>query len=501
MIKQRLLDKLQEKFKFGIEDCDDKDIQIKDNIIVHNCLNKENSNNIFLYDLTEINNNGELNGKDVFQSFDETDTVIIVISNDDIYTRIKLGNITGTENIYRFVNTDELEVKIDFVSPVENFLSYDLLDEFDKFTHRVYNVNLLQMLKLESKIGIRMYDFNVRYYLGEEKDNLLEGFKKYLYSFIKEKDIYNSNKDVLDNYFNVDSDSVCFLPEVFWLCHNGLTICTNCIKTKSNQITLSISDTFLLNGCQSVNCFRSLHNEFISLFTSDEWKQVAEDIMLEFEKRIKFKVTFIEEEDLDKIKYYSFGLNTQRPISPLDILVNEYGEKINGLLKSVKLTKPGESCKEYYCVNLLDFVKYYYDCSNQPGWAKNLNKKTIDSKFINNVIKVIKKDADNWDKRFKIAYLASKKYSSIRGEIAKDNNIFDNETCIKKYGLNYYASYCANQEIEEEEIEEHFEEFKDKILAYCETNKKQLIMQDFKEDNIFKAVFVTEEEKKEVTKE
>ena len=86
-----------------------------------------------------------------------------------------------------------------------------------------------------------------------------------------------------------------------------------------------------------------------------------------------------------------------------------------------------------------------------------------------------------------------KLFAVIDTETTWNDKVMSIGTSIQRYGFNYFASYCAQFEIEEGKFASEFIKFKDKILEYCNKNNLTLTLNDFKSDTLYDNVFTSKE--------
>jgi len=193
---------------------------------------------------------------------------------------------------------------------------------------------------------------------------------------------------------------------------------------------------------------------------------------------------------VDKINEITEGLNTQIPISDVDLLaLSEVTEKINKKMKSehIRIIRDGEYCDKYN-IPVLEFAKKFKIIQLKPGTSKNLNKKIVEEimekanvepdlgKKLRQVI-----EADDWWKN-------------------KQDKMDDKDDPINRYGRNYYCSYVMYRWMEEcnensqeryfydEELLDIYNEFIDSIKS----SRKEYETNDFKKDELFEQIIKKE---------
>lgn len=223
-------------------------------------------------------------------------------------------------------------------------------------------------------------------------------------------------------------------------------------------------------------------------------KNYIEHIFENICKRIYLK-TIIIEGDKKYVKGISDGLNTQIPISEVDILAgSEYVYKINKILASenIRIIKEGE-VENRNQISVINFAKKYKIISGIPGTSKNLNKNTVEEllqeaagdKSISDLAKKLRivVEADEWWTR------------NRKNELVK---VEEDEENICKYGRNYYESYVVlhmPENTDDDVLSNIFIDF----IKKAKLAKSDKVMAEFKKDELFyeiKNLYLAEKGKK-----
>ena len=234
------------------------------------------------------------------------------------------------------------------------------------------------------------------------------------------------------------------------------------------------------------------------------------DIMFEeICNRIKIKTIILEGVD-DKVTEITEGLNTQIPISDVDLMASDdLTEKINNMIMAehIRIIRDGEYLDKYN-ISVLEFAKKYQIIRLKPGTSKNLNKDIV--KMIMNEAK----DEPDLGKKLRQVIEADDWWKNNRDKMDDKDDI----DLIKRYGRNYYCSYVINRwsmECDKEKQKRYFydEELMDIYNEFIDSIKslgKEYGINDFKKDDLFKQImgistdtgnvdmYLSDEEKKDI---
>lgn len=375
----------------------------------------------------------------------------------------------------------------------------------------VYNVSYYELKKLFNISGKELFRENIRYGLLKEnytKKKLIKNFEKYLkvgiFNEIKYSDTTQEaieSNETIRGILELDEESVeQFVPNIFWFNHNGVTVFVmdEKIDRSNNTIEFSSQNASIINGAQTMtNLYKTTNavkRELLQL-CEKELKKIIEDrkrlnttvreyideLIDKICKTIYLKTIFIEG-DKRYVKGISDGLNTQVPISEIDILAGSaIVEKLNGKLakENIRIVKEGE-LENKNQISVLNFAKKYKIIQGIPGTSKNLNRNVVENIIkeasengtVEDLARKIRMvmDADEW-------WIKNKKEGLVKIESEVEANIY-------KYGRNYYESYVILRmpdNTDEDVLSNIFIEFiRDAKLAKIEKT-----MAEFKKDDLF----------------
>lgn len=465
----------------------------------------------------EIERSKEMNSffKPIFV-FDDLDQE--TIQYEEEYNRIKTAEdrrrikdlFAEKKSVYKSTGKITLAIDEDGI----NFLEYGNANmHFDgaNLNGYVYNVSYFELKKLFNISGKELFRENIRYGLLKEnytKKKLVKNFEKYLkvgiFNEIKYLDTTQEaieNNEKIRGILELDEESVeQFVPNIFWFNHNGVTVFVmdEKIDRSNNTIEFSSQKASIINGAQTMtNLYKTTNDvkkELMQL-CEKELKKIIEDkkqinttvkeyideLINKICKTIYLKTIFIEG-DKRYVKGISDGLNTQVPISEIDILAgSEIVEKINRKLakENIRIVKEGE-LENKNQISVLNFAKKYKIIQGIPGTSKNLNRNVVEDiieeaaekETIQDLARKIRIviDADEW-------WIKNKKEGLVKIESEIEANIY-------KYGRNYYESYVVLRmpdNTDEDVLSNIFIEFiRDAKLAKIEKT-----MAEFKKDDLF----------------
>ena len=394
-----------------------------------------------------------------------------------------------------------------------NFLEYGREDtkvENINLEGYIYNVSYYQLEKLFVISGKDLFRENIRYGLNKEnytKKKLVKNFEKYLKVGVFEKICKDAkmlhvkwNTDNLKTYLEIDEESITqFIPGIFWFNHNGVTIFVSGQKINRCNSTIEFfsGDASIINGAQTMtNLYKTVNEvkKLLSKLFEKDLKDVADKLKAK-EEEIKDYVcqlvdeicktiylkTIIIEGDKKYVKGISDGLNTQIPISEVDILAGSSDvNSINEILASenIRIVKEGEP-ENRSQLSVLNFAKKYKIISGIPGTSKNLNRNTVDTilkeaagnKQVPDLAQKLRMvmDADEW-------WTRNRKKELVKVE--------EDEINICKYGRNYFESYVIlrmPENTDDDELSNLFVEF----IKDAKKAPRDKTMSEFKKDDLF----------------
>ena len=430
----------------------------------------EENKELYIYDFTDAN---EAMFNDLIFDID--------INNKNVYVFRDIEQEEKIRNKYKELSAidawtyydDNAKIIMKTYGLEESFLDYD--------KHYVYNICVNELLKLYDKIKYKIFDYNVRSYLGNSKDSDLKArFKEYLYNYLKSR----SSNLIDDDYFKNTNKNSKYQPELFWLCHNGITICSDNFNIKYKNIIFSPANTYILNGAQTLSVFSSIRDDFKNKFKDDE-------IISGFFEKIIIKVIILMESNLKNVELYSIGLNTQKPINDYTILAaSRDANYINQKLSNFCIVKDGDTSSDKTKFTALTFVKTMFIIDQKPEKAKNYAASSNIRTDFEAFADLIKEDKiPDLERKLKICESAKSFFKKHYSTVDKDS-LSENEKAIASYASNYFQSYCIKQDIDSVN-DEKFENFVNAINDYCEKENKILGINDFKNhsDSLYKKIF------------
>ena len=370
------------------------------------------------------------------------------------------------------IDEEELTIKIDdeinyLLSPQCNNLEglkgriinlpyWDIKQLYDSCGEGLFDQNIRTGIKFDPTKTKIEYAFNKYFYVGLNSyferiigldDTRLEEIKKLIPLEIHDKENYNL--------------------DLFWFCHNGITICSqngdeDAISFFGSYIKIHKSNVSIINGAQTlynlrkvsekILCDKKLEKGLKNLeFKDDELKKAVEYV----EQKLKIKVVFVVDKG-NNIRQITKGLNTQIPISLQTILaaskeveeINEYLGKFN-----MKIVRDGE-VYQGKTIGVLDIVKTHLLIEDKPGTSKNYTKKDYEN-YIIAILEQLKSD-DKYINKIRMMFSIDDLWKEHRGE---------NSGIFATYGKNYFKSYLM-----------HYFDFDnyDKEINYIEKNYNSL---------------------------
>ena len=379
--------------------------------------------------------------------------------------RKKLKNIFDRKiSIYLDISeTIELEY-FNSVNYLEN--EVDMID--GRLQGNVYNICLYELNKLFNITGEDLFGKNVRLKIKSSpiayklKNNFKSYILVYLYKELSKKESIKENE-------LIELKELCILnenelkyncPEIFWFCHNGITIFSydeEDIVVLGNKIRLNPQKISVINGAQTLTNFfdcleeikRKIFSELKEVFGKCPFKkEEIYNILDDSAKKIIVKTIIIKGPE-QYVSPITYGLNTQIPVKNEDILSNSDDIKtLNDYFKygQIEILRPGQDSIYKYGCDVLDYVKKYEMCLGKPGDSKNFNKKNLKN-TIEDSVEFVEKNKN--DMIQKMTYLFEiddwwKSSKKEREEIIDPND--EIESCLTKYGKNYFCSYYLNEQ-------------------------------------------------------
>ncbi|WP_286905163.1 hypothetical protein [Clostridium sp. UBA1652] len=296
----------------------------------------------------------------------------------------------------------------------ENYLEYE--DEY--IATKQYKIKLMDLLNLYNNEGDNIFKANVRKGIHSNvqenillKNSFKESFARGLVKsclnyfgvtlpievekkqFIEAIDIIIADVLKLDtNYDDIsnrmeDRDYITNHISSFYYKHNGITIISNKkdgIIFKDKFITLNNKKIQVINGAQTITKWYDIVYEVDSKINSMQWSVDVKNLIEETKKEIYIKTSLLlpvaEEKDLNRlISEITLGLNTQVPVTNVDIFINssEKVNELNILLKpyGIRIAKSGENSSNTVVIKYL--VQSYYVFIGKPGAARNLSRDAV----------------------------------------------------------------------------------------------------------------------------
>jgi len=401
----------------------------------------------------------------------------------------------------------------------------------------IYNIAFFELKKLFNVTGNQLFINNVRFRMNK-KDfgvELKSNFEKYLKIALYQKFKKNKSKsniiekisEMLNVYDSTLKVEDVYLPENFWLYHNGITIFSNkIIRSYGNKIFINPKKVSVINGAQTLTYFFMAAEEVIrnflckienlnefdigllkeecdSALSKEELdNSLSKDcfnldrLMDSVLRNIKVKTIIIQGES-SFMRLITYGLNTQTPIYTETILANSGdAKKINSLLKGeIKILKDGEQYFGSRGYKLLDFVKNWMTIDKKPGGGKNFDKKNL-KKELRDIFLFLKGEEGSkaeanrkeFIKKFRTIEDVYSWWKSSRSARVKEVGQNVSKKIISSYGKNYFSCFVINQLVNNPVLDN------DRLNYLYENFEKQLIeltdgtikVGDFKTDTLSK---------------
>ena len=369
----------------------------------------------------------------------------------------------------------------------------------------IYNVSILEILKIINPTGINLFRDNVRVGLGRNDVSirLRSNFKDYILSGILENEKlceeYELEEALIEEIIKRRK------PELFWYSHNGITIyskkgklsASHLLKRNASIVELNPLNITVINGAQTITNFLRASEETKALLmrinkSIDE--NMATEMVNQVLERLFVKTIIINGSD-EYVSEISLGLNTQIPVGNNEnvVTMSEVNE-INGLLKSTKLkiVRAGEFTDDL-CMLPQKLVKMFFAAMGEPGKARNLDTKKLED-YIKEIAKELKADVSTAEliKKAVQAEIWWRSNSSYR--VMNSGNV---ENIMKNacyYFCSYYLEYLGINEkegiVENVSFENVFLSLREKIDVINSTKEKgkELTSNDFKNNALYEDI-------------
>ena len=367
----------------------------------------------------------------------------------------------------------------------------------------IYNISILEVMKIIKPTGINLFRDNVRVGLegrNEVSIRLRNNFKDYILSGILENEEFCKKYNIED--FLAEEIIKRRRPELFWYSHNGITIYSKKSKDNANYllkrdasiIELNPFNITVINGSQTITNFLRTSEEIKLLLmrkNKDIDANIASEVVEQALDRLLVKTIIINGLD-EYVGDISLGLNTQIPVGNNENVVTmDQVKEINKELEREKLriVRSGQIVDDL-CMLPQKFVKMYLIATGEPGKARNLDTKNLEEyiKAIANELKINESIA----KKIKKAVYAECWWGdNLSYRIENSGNI---ENVMKNacyYFCSYYLEYLKTNEKGDTTGDELFKKIflslRDKIVIINNSKErgKELTSNDFKSDALF----------------
>lgn len=433
--------------------------------------------------------------------FDNLDQESLI--RQTVYAKLKLAN---ERKIFNKWFEEKIPIYLECEDSIEveveesgiNYLEYKYKDELNGF---IYNVTYSELKKVLNVTGKNLFKENVRIGLIDRKSQKLkEGFKDYIKVGLFQKmscDLNSEEQSEVKELLDLDDELVkSNVPEMFWFCHNGVTIFSfdkEQICRRNNKIKLNPYKISVINGAQTLTNFYNVLNEtkyeFGNLIAGFEKSNLfdtnwLEAVLLEIEGSIRIKTIIIDGSD-EHIRKISEGLNTHIPIEIDELLaVSSEVLMINKNLKKYRISimRDGDKNSDNN-LSVLDFVKKYLIINGTPGKSKNLSKSKLEY-FLKKAVNDTEKE--DFCKKLNLLIDLDSWWSLIRRKGLEGQ--FQDETYNKfyRYGKNYFGSYILQKNIVDIDEENLFNLFNQFLYEFSQI-KRDVSLEDFKNDVLFDA--------------
>lgn len=369
----------------------------------------------------------------------------------------------------------------------------------------IYNISILEVLKIIKPTGVNLFRDNVRVGLGRNDVSirLRSNFKDYILSGILENEKiceeYELEETLIEEIIKRRK------PELFWYSHNGITIYSkkdklsqnNLLKRNASIVELNPLNITVINGAQTITNFLRTSEETKTLLMRTNKsinENIATEIVNEVLERLIVKTIIINGTD-EYVSDISLGLNTQIPVGNNENVVTmSEVNKINKLLKTtnLKIIRAGEFTDDL-CMMPQKLVKMFFVAMGEPGKARNLDTKKLED--------YIKEIANELEENVSVAESIKK---AVQAEIWwRSNSSYrlmnsgNVENIMKNacyYFCSYYLEYLRINEnegiTESASFEKAFLSLREKIDAINSTKEKgkELTSNDFKNNVLYKDI-------------
>lgn len=369
----------------------------------------------------------------------------------------------------------------------------------------IYNISILEILKIIKPTGINLFRDNVRVGLGRNDVSLRlrSNFKDYILSGILENEKFCEEYELEEAL--VEGIIKRRKPELFWYSHNGITIYSKKPKLNANYLLRRNASTVelnplnitVINGAQTITNFLRASEE-VKLFLMRANKSIDENmaskIINQVLERLIVKTIIINGSD-EYVSDISLGLNTQIPVGNNENVVTmSEVNTINKLLESanLKIVRAGEFIDDL-CMLPQKLVKMYFAAMGEPGKARNLDTKNLED-YIKEIAKELKADVSVVEliKKAVLAEIWWRSNSNYRVMNSDDvENIMKN-ACY--YFCSYYIEYLKINEKEgiigNDLFENAFTSLREKISIINNSKEKgkELTSNDFKGSLLYEEI-------------
>lgn len=366
----------------------------------------------------------------------------------------------------------------------------------------IYNISILEILKIIKPTGINLFRDNVRVGLGrnEVSIRLRNNFKDYILSGILENEEFCEKYAIED--FLAEEIIKRRKPELFWYSHNGITIYSKkrksntdyLLKREASIIELNPLDITVINGAQTITNFLRTSEE-VKVLLMRKNKEIdenaASEVIDQVLERLLVKTIIINGLD-EYVGDISLGLNTQIPVGNNENVVTmRQVSEINKKLEfaNLKIVRSGEIIDDL-CMLPQKFVKMYLVAKGEPGKARNLDTKKLEE-YIKNIANELEMDVSVAEEIKKVVQAEIWWGSNLSYRVMNSGDI---ENIMKNacyYFCSYYLEYLKINEKEgvtgNELLEKTFLSIREKIVVINNSKEKgkELTSNDFKSDLLY----------------
>lgn len=407
----------------GYDSIDDIEIHECNNCTIINYAGSE----YFVYDKLEDINLGNL--IEYFKVNIDV-TFILIYKNmkemkDDINNSGKQKDIQLIlqNSITVFDSDKNLDIELEGFG--ENYLEYK--DQY--IQAKQYRIRLVDLLNLYDNEGDNIFKANVRKGIHSnvrENVSLKNSFKEsFARGLVKtcSKNLVDADDDIKRKFVEVidiiisdilklnmkyeeieNNEYITSDIKSFYHKHNGVTVIASQkdgIIYKDKSITLNNKKIQVINGAQTITKWYDIIYDVDNKVKNSDYNIDIKKIIDLTKEDLYVKTSFLSaidskdnEIDVNKIiSEITLGLNTQLPITDIDIFINK-SQKVIELNMSlspygIRIAKSGENSSN--TVLIKDLVQSYYVFIGRPGDARNLSLDTVgNDKTIEKIIGLLK---------------------------------------------------------------------------------------------------------------